>query len=316
VLVIVGLLLGNEFGRAIFLLGLVLPVLAVLDAGRYLAFSNQQPSRALAIDVAWAVAIVVGFGASVQFSISLSAPAVIGLWGAASLAGVVLVARWWGLAPPGLSWMLECWSIGWRYSAQWAATTGAAQVALLGLGVFAGVGAVGAVRGGQLLFGPLNVLFAGFLAVVIAEGARLSDSRLLRLAAATSALYSMVAAALTGVLVFMPDQVGESLLGASWQSANAVLVPIGLSAVMGAIAAGPIGSLRSLMAADTTLRITVITAPLYLFVPVAMAVQAGSVGFAWGLFVCSSWSALVWWVGFGLRVSGRVESRVELQARG
>lgn len=292
---------GGRGGRALLALAVVLPGLLLQDAWRYCFVAAGRPRAALVNDAIWCVT------QGALLAVLLAA-------GPLTLVGVVL---WWGgsgvvaglagcrqaamvpALPAARRWVAGHLHIGGRYAMEFATATGAAQAALLGLGTIAGLAALGAVRGAQVFFGPVNVVFGGMYLALAAEGSRLRSQprRLRRLMAAASGVLIAAAAAWAAVGVALPADVGRSLFGETWGASDGLLLPVGLSVLGGGAAAGGIAGLRALAAARQSLRARLLGLPVALCVPLA-ASFAGPHSFAVGLAAATWAGAGIWWWQF------------------
>jgi hypothetical protein len=297
-----GRLVGGLLGEALFALGLVLPGLLLQDTWRYAFFAGGQGKRAFANDLAWLVslrpvltvleligvhsveAFVIGWGLAAWLA------AAVGALQARLIPNVCLAHRWIStqkdLAVPFLGEFVA---------------VGAGELALFGVGGLVGLAAVGALRGGQILLGPLRVLFLGIRLVAIPDGVRLlrrSPLELRRLAGVLSTLLVAAALGWAGVLLLLPATLGEKLLGSSWQHADATILPLSLAmAGIGAMTGAFVG-LRALAAARRSLRSRVLIVPFTLAAALAGAELGGAPGTAWGTALVSWLAVGVWWRQF------------------
>jgi O-antigen/teichoic acid export membrane protein len=181
---------------------------------------------------------------------------------------------------------------------------GAGQIAVLGLGAIAGLSAIGGVRAAQLLYGPLNVLFSGTFAVLVPEGAGLDAPQLYRLSKRASLGLVALSAAMTLCLLAIPTTLGESILGATWTSAEDLLMAVGVGVAFGAVMAGPIVGMRVLRAARSSMRLRLILLPVALVLPMLGAAWWGALGFAWSIAAATALASVCWWVSFRRVLSG------------
>lgn len=301
VLAAVAASVGGATGRALGALAVVLPGLLLQDAWRYCFVASARPRAALTNDAIWCTTQV----------------AVLVVLAALGPLTLVTILLWWGVAGviaglagcvqagalPALSlapgWLKEHRHLSGRYAMEFLTATGAAQATLLGLGTIAGLAALGAVRGAQVFFGPINVLFGGIYLALAAEGRRLrAEPRQLRRVMATASAALIVAgAAWLLVGTAMPISVGRYFFGDTWGPSRQILVPVGLAVLGGGAAAGGIAGLRALAAARASLRARLLGLPVALAVPLVGAV-GGARGFALGLAVATWAGAVIWWWQF------------------
>ncbi len=70
-------------------------------------------------------------------------------------------------------WIRDHRDLGYRYLVENTCVSGAGQLRAYGLGAIVGVGAVGVVRGAELLQGPFLAVLMGLTLVTVAEAARM-----------------------------------------------------------------------------------------------------------------------------------------------
>ena len=135
---------------------------------------------------------------------------------------------------------------------------GATQLSAYALVTFAGLAATGALRGGQILLGPMQVLLMGIGITAVPEGVRMVNrggpARLRRPAVIASLLVAG-ATILWGLTVsLLPDEIGRSLLGATWSSAKELIVPLAIAYAITSLSLGAGIGLRVLADARRSLR--------------------------------------------------------------
>ena len=304
--------LGTPIGAMLIALGVTMPGLLVQDAWRYVFFTWRRPRAAAANDAVWG---------TLQF----------GLIGGLVAAGVRDVA--WFLAAWGLSAtlaaVLGCWqarlrprpgaAVAWLrehrdvvpfLTGEYVTYMGTFNVAVLVIGALGHIVAVAAMRGAQVLLGPLRTLFYAAQSAGLPELSRRASVRpggVPRDAAFVAAALGGTAAVATGVLMALPRAAGVALLGDTWDIAREVLPWTGLMMVANGIAAAAILGLQALALARVTLRGSVIQAPFTLVLSIAGVVLWGAVGAAAGFAVANLVGmAYLWW---RLVAAGRHASR-------
>ena len=159
-----------DLGRAVLVLALCMPLLVLQDLGRYLAFVRHEPMRALALDLAWlvlvvlAMAVVLGSGHATLGWFALA-------WaGSGAVAGLLTLyfhrTSPWRL---GLGWLCETWHLTWRYLVSGVFGTGGALAVVLVVAGMAGAAALGAVRGTPLLTRPFLTVYVAVAPAGVAE---------------------------------------------------------------------------------------------------------------------------------------------------
>ena len=282
------------------IIGVTLPALLVQDVLRYAAFSRGRPQAALISDGFWTVAGVASY--VVLLRLTDGSPVLLLLaWTVTGIIGGFLQA-WRDRVVPALShgvgWIIENRDLSFRYALENLSGQGAGQVATYSLVAIAGTAAVGAVRGAQTLFGPMNIVLSGTNIVLVPEGRRAyerSPRTLAMMSLLASGLFTVVGMAMLAILLLVgPDQ-GARLLGPTWLNARQVIFPIGLAAIAGGALAGATAGLRSLSAAKELLRIRLLTLPTTLLVPITCGVLWNVRGLAFGIAASVWWNVLLYW---------------------
>jgi O-antigen/teichoic acid export membrane protein len=298
---VVGLQLVGSTREAFLALGLSLPGLLLQDDWRYAFFALGKGGLAFGNDLVWTLVLfallpaVVVTGHSGVFWFVLA-------WGlAATLAAVVggIQARVVPRLTESASWLVRHRDLAPRYLAENLSLSGAAQLRLYGLGIIAGLTAVGTLRAAELLLGPFSVISKGIGIVGVPEA-----GRMLRRSVRQLQQFCLMLAALqaggalvwgAAMLLLLPGGLGEWLLGPSWRPASQLLVPVTLTvAGIGALNGAWVG-LRALGAAARSLRAQVINSVVYVAGVLGGAVVGGVAGAAWGAAAAAVISLGVWW---------------------
>ena len=294
------LLLGGALGAALIALAVVLPGLVLQDSCRMAMFAAGRPAAAALIDGTWAVVQVVlllvctATGRTEVVDLILA-------WGASAALSVVLGLALLRLLPAprhGLAWLRDERKLTAYLLGEYVLGLGAAQLAILLVGVLASATSVGALRAAQVLLGPLGILGSAAFQFSVPEVARRPDlgarSRVLFGACISGALGLATVLYLT-VLLLVPDSTGAALFGESWSGAASVLLAMGLSSVASSLANGPAGVLYGMGRAAATFRINLAKGPLLLIAVTAATLQWGVVGAAWALAAVEAAVLPLWW---------------------
>jgi O-antigen/teichoic acid export membrane protein len=298
-----------RLGDALLVLAVCVPLLVLQDLGRYVAFAVQRPAAALVLDVAWLALQLAAVGA-LFLTDTRTLPWFIAAWaGSGAVAGTLLFVQHRShTVRLSLSWLRYTWSFSWRYLISYTSTIGAALAASVAVGAIAGSKALGGLQGAMLLVRPFMTFQVAAIAASIGEVSR-SDARdpqLRRHVARTSAVTTTIALVNMGVLLVLPDRIGEMALGASWDTAKPLLLATGVQIVclgsMTGVRAGLLGvrAIRKVMVIDvvTTVAILILTIP--------GAVIDGARGALWAVTLGQGVMAVVWWMTF-LTHTGRRE---------
>ncbi|MGC3004555.1 ATP-binding cassette domain-containing protein, partial [Streptomyces sp. G35A] len=169
---VAGLAVGGRVGTAFACLGVLLPGLLLQDAWRFAFFAAGTGRKAFANDLVWGVALV---PAMVVAARAGSVAAFVLAWGVSAAAAAVYGCFQSGIRPRwtgARAWLREHRDLGYRYLVENVGNSGASQLRAYGLGAVVGVGAVGVIRGAELLLGPFLAVLMGLSLVTVAEAAR------------------------------------------------------------------------------------------------------------------------------------------------
>ncbi|MFJ9102184.1 hypothetical protein ACIRJM_27325 [Streptomyces sp. NPDC102405] len=295
----VGLALGGRLGPAFACLGVMLPGLLLQDAWRFSFFAAGAGRKAFVNDVVWGVALVPAMVVADRMG---SVAAFVLAWGASAT-----VAAGYGYVQSGIrprmtearGWLREQRDLGYRYLVENVSLSGASQLRAYGLGAIVGIGAVGAVRGAELLMGPFLAVLMGLSLVTVPEAARVLRQAPQRLGKFCLLLGGGQAAAALlwgGALLLMPDRLGELALGNVWHSASQLIAPITFSVAGAGLGTGAAAGLRALGAARRSLRTQLFASACYVSGGLGGAAVAGTVGSAWGVAAATVSGSAVWWL--------------------
>lgn len=294
-----GLALGGPVGTAFACLGAVLPGLLLQDAWRFAFFAAGAGRKAFVNDMVWAVALV---PAMVVAARTGGVGSFVLAWGVSAAVAAVyggFQAGLWPRPTGARAWLREHHDLGSRYLVENVTNSGASQLRAYGLGAIVGVGAVGVVRGAELLLGPFLAVLMGLSLVTVAEAARVLRRAPHRLASFCLLLGGGQAVAATlwgGALLLVPDRLGELVLGGVWHSASQLVVPVTLGVAGAGLGTGAAAGLRALGAAGRSLRSQLIASACYVAGGLGGAAAAGTVGSAWGVAAATLGSSAVWWL--------------------
>ncbi|MEU7186028.1 hypothetical protein [Streptomyces sp. NPDC045369] len=296
---VAGLGLGGSVGSAFACLGVVLPLLLLQDAWRFAFFAAGAGRKAFANDLVWGVALVPAMVVAAHVG---SVTAFVLAWG-----GSAAVAAGYGCFQSGIrprptgvrAWLGEHRDLGYRYLVENVSNSGASQLRAYGLGAIVGVGAVGVIRGAELLLGPFLALLMGLSLVTVAEAARVLRRAPHRLGAFCLLLgggQAVAALLWGGALLLMPDRFGALVLGGVWHSSSELVVPVTLGVAGAGLGTGAAAGLRALAAARRSLRSQLIASACYVVGGLGGAALAGTAGSAWGVAAATLGSSAVWWL--------------------
>ncbi|MEU2562348.1 hypothetical protein ABZ626_23870 [Streptomyces longispororuber] len=296
---VAGLAFGGRVGTAFACLGVVLPGLLLQDAWRFAFFAAGAGRKAFLNDLVWGVALVPALVVAGRVG---TVAAFVLAWG-----GSAAVAAAYGCFQSGVrphlagarAWLRDHRDLGSRYLVENVSNSGASQLRAYGLGAIVGVGAVGVIRGAELLLGPFLAVLMGLSLVTVAEAARVLRRAPHRLGPFCLVLGGGQAAAALlwgGALLLVPDRAGELVLGGVWGAASDLVVPVTLGVAGAGLGTGAAAGLRALGAARRSLRSQLIASACYVGGGLGGAALAGTAGSAWGVAAATVCGSAVWWL--------------------
>ncbi|MER5683098.1 hypothetical protein [Streptomyces sp. NPDC002205] len=299
VCLVAGLGLGGQVGPAFAALGVMLPGLLLQDAWRYSFFAAGTGRKAFLNDVVWGVALVPAMVVAARVG---TVAAFVLAWGASAT-----VTAGYGCVQSGIrprmaearGWLREQRDLGYRYLVENVSLSGASQLRAYGLGVIVGVGAVGAVRGAELLLGPFLAVLMGLSLVTVPEAARVlrqAPHQLGRFCLLLGGGQAVGALLWGSALLLVPGWLGEMVLGDVWHSASQLIAPISLGVAGAGLGTGAAAGLRALGAARRSLRCQLFASACYVGGGLGGAAAGGAVGSAWGVAAATVSGSAVWWL--------------------
>ena len=303
VLLPIGFVLGGSVGGTLLALALTLPGLLVQDAWRSAFFAWHRGSTAFANDLLWAVVMAGGLiwltsqgagtaiAATLVWGTSATVAAVAGMWQARVLPDPRRTRDWWR----------EHIDLGPRFIAEVLSRLAGGQIAVYGIGVAAGLAALGSLRAAQLVVGPVQILFLGIGLIAVPEGVRAlshSRGRLVWLAVLMSVGLGLAGLLWGLIALLLPEQWGTFILGDAWDPAREVLLPVVVGQLGALASSGATMGLRTLAAARRSLRANLVISVLIVVLGIGGAVTLGTLGAAWGLAVAGLLGTLIWWKAF------------------
>lgn len=296
---VAGVGVGGRVGPAFACLGVVLPGLLLQDAWRFAFFAAGAGRKAFVNDLVWGIALV---PAMVVAAYVGSVAAFVLAWGGSAAVAAVCGCFQSGIRPRptgAREWLRAHRDLGYRYLVENVSNSGASQLRAYGLGAIVGVGAVGVIRGAELLLGPFLAVLMGLSLVTVAEAARVlrrAPHRLGPFCLLLGGGQAVAALLWGGALLLVPDRLGAFVLGGVWSSAAELIVPVTLGVAGAGLGTGAAAGLRALGAARRSLRAQLLASTCYLGGGLGGAVAAGTVGSAWGVAAATACGSAVWWL--------------------
>lgn len=297
-----GVLLGPDHTVGVALLALAagLPGLTLQDSWRYAFFCVGRGRQAFANDVVWTLLLALGLGIEDALGLVSVAWAVATFGATAWLAGGygVLQARVVPTLRHAWAWLRHTRELGPRFVIENLTLSLGSQLRSVVLAATAGLSQVGAIRGAEMLVGPVAALLMGIAQVAVPEtvrAARRGRRSFERMCAALSGGLGAVSVAwLVMLLAIFPFGPGELALGQVWPDARALVLPVALSATLGCCQVGPSAGLRALARADLSWRCQLSVTCTYIGLGTAGALLAGARGTAWGTCVAALIGSGIW----------------------
>ncbi|HKX69249.1 MAG TPA: hypothetical protein VJN29_18695 [Intrasporangium sp.] len=299
---LLGIAVPGPVGDALVGLGLVLPLLVLQDSWRFAFFAAGQGHKACINDLVWALALVPTMAVAVQRESLLG---IVLAWGLAGGVAALFGLRQARVLPSfggAVTWFREQRDLGVRYMVENITQSGGTQLRMYALGVIAGLAEVAALRGAQLLLGPLLTVLMGIGTVAVPEAVRWlrrSRGHLLRFCLALGSVEAVAALLWALALwILLPTGVGEVVLGQVWQPASVLVLPLCLSVIVSTFCTGATTGLRALGTARRSLRSQVVESTLFVLATVIGATVAGALGATWAGLAAAVVSGIFWWTQF------------------
>jgi hypothetical protein len=274
----------ESLARALGILAVFSPGLIVQDVGRFLAFTTRRISRAITLDLVWLVGAIVSI-ATLQVIDRTSAMSFLAAWAGSGAVAALLVHFFWSATPrPGFSWL--------RVTRRASALTliesivlQAGALAMVGVaGLFAGRPFIAGFAGAQVLARPLSLILQTMSASGVSEVAHGTDRRgIVRAAWNTSWLATTGCAIVLGVLLAVPDRLGELVLGDNWHPTEVLLLPFTAYMLAEAMSTGPHAALRGLKRLNLLVTLSVMWIGLAIVVIGLGYELGGAQGIIWAI---------------------------------
>ena len=302
--VVVGWALGttSPLAASFVALGLTFPGLLLQDCWRFAFFASGRGRAAFTNDAVCAV-VMFGVLAALHKLGHATVFALILSWGGAATVGAVAGAVQARLVPAPrrlVAWYRAHGDLISRYLGESVVNSSGGQLSVYAVGALGGLAAVGALRAGYLLFGPLQVLFMGVGLMSVPELVRMLQRSPRHLYVAGTALSAALAvmAMLWGLVIALtPNAVGEAALGATWRVAHPLATAVTIGWIGSGLIAGAAGGMRALGAARRGLTARLAGSAVAVGGAVIGAALAGAAGAAIGL-AFAGWveAAVSWWL--------------------
>lgn len=285
---IVGLVLNSPY---VIILAASLPGLVAFDYIRVLWLARGDSGRALMIDGLWAAVTICAAGLSIIGNVSPVETFVV--WAATpTVISAAAIARWMPV-----KFAMPHRQARFSYAVDFLIGSGSTPAAMYVLAATAGPSIVGIIRAAATPMSPINLIAGAIRPLAIAWVGASSQNRF---GASLKACVLTCLALLPYVfaVVLIPDSLGQALLGETWDSAKAVLLPLGLEAVLGVANSIGFAGHRGLRAARRVLNIRLVMAILRVGTLLPAAAVWGVVGAAWALPISTLVGVSLWWISW------------------
>lgn len=292
---------GSEVGAAFVALGIVLPGLVLQDSWRSAFFAAGQGVKTFLNDVVWTVLMIGGLALGYVLNLRGITFALLVFGGTAWVAG--LFGIWQAKIVPrpreAIGWLRRHRDLGLRFLVENVVLGAGGQIRSLVVAATGGLAAAGAIRGAEMVIGPVAALLMGVGQVAVPEAARaLTRGRraLLIIAGGLSGGLAVVAMMWGIVLVLVfPLGIGRLLLGDVWPHAHVLVLGVMVSSAAGCAQVGPSAALRALGRADLTMRCQITATVLFVGLATAGGLLWDAQGTVWGTAIASILGAGIWW---------------------
>lgn len=282
--------------NTMLIFGAAMPMLILQDTLRYVAFALRRSTLALWSDGLWLACQAVSF--AVILAAGGGAVPLLVAWALCGAASAVI-----GLSTQGAGFKLPkprlpvSRHLGFRYLGEFATSLGSGQLILAAVALLAGLEGTGAVRGGQIILGPLVILQTAMPAVAIplCVRARIRGDSIVSIGRAISIGMVLMTCVWGAIALLLPDSVGAGVLGDTWPVTRALMAPQILIVAFQGVSLGAMVGLRASLAASESLRLRAVLATLYVLSAGLGAVFGGASGALWCWALSTPVGTIFWW---------------------
>jgi O-antigen/teichoic acid export membrane protein len=318
-LTVMGIALGGQ-ALAFAALGLGLPGLLVQDAYRLGLIADGRARLSFGSDLTWAMVMAVLLGGLSLSGGVATVPLIVLIWSAGALAGSIYAIWACGVLPePGRArpWLRDNLRLIRGFAFGTLATPVAMTISQYLLAAVAGLVVVAALRAGQLLLAPITVTFQGIVSVLAPEASRWlreDPSGLVRRLVMAAIVLGGLAVGYGLVLAFLPEWLGQSLLGDSWSYARPLLPLLVVAATFDFVSVSAEVGLLVRGEATSIAKVALLTATAMVVLATAGGAWTGATGAAAGIAAAYLFALVAFWFVF-LRASRSVEATVPTPTR-
>jgi len=254
------MLLTGTLRECVLVVSIFLPALLLQDTWRYSFVTVGRAPMAVGNDTVWITSMAIAIAFVLFGPGTPTASALLAAWAiTGGVAGAIGIAQSRALPSPraGLRFARTHGDMTWALVGEHVASQGANQAGLAILGGILPLSAIGALRAGQLMLSPLNVLQQASGLVGLPEASRASGRPhdLSAVVIRTGAALSVAACLVTVGLLVLPAAAGEWIFAGGWVAGQSLLVPLGVRNIAGGITIAGFLGLQALGHQRSTLRI-------------------------------------------------------------
>lgn len=306
VMVLLAIMLGDDQGVAVAVVGAISPVVTLADARRGMWIAARKPRLAVRQSSATLV-FVVSILAGLLVLGLITASWILAAWGLASLSAI-LVARMSELRVRlDLRWLRRrAATIGWLLVEAMSQSM-VGQFVFLAIAALLSAASLGAIRGALLVFAPLTVALQGLGLLIPAESRR-ARANVVRKGVAVAAvgICMTIGSLIAALNISSVWGVAALLLGDTAAAARTLLVPIGCFVGASAISMVVSLAIRGVHGAAASGAVRLLFSPLNALLAPSTAIISGDLTMvAWALAAGQTATAAGWVVAFCIRSRSR-----------
>lgn len=289
--------------QAFVLLAVLFPILAVQDAARYSAFVRQRPAVALLSDSVWLAAFVVLDAVALKSGTGL----LLG-WAAAGATSGLFALALLHLRPrftAGAGFLATYGRRGIGLATDFLLGQGVLYVGLWAIAARAGLDAVAALRGAQLVFGPANLTVTALLVSLVPVWAGRGCLPKRRAAVAVSGALLLIGVTVAVAWAALPARGRALVLGQTADVLAPVWILLATALTLILASAGAMLWLRATARVATIVRVRSINSAVFLTAIALLVAPSAPVRSTAAAFATYAVVQFVVWWGAVLADSGR-----------
>lgn len=296
-------LFESQMQGMLLVVGVILPGLLVQDAVRFVFVATGRARAAAGNDAFWLVLQVLCFGVIAGLH-DQSAPVLFAAWGVSGVvAGIVglVQARILPSLRGAIRFSQDHHRIALPLVGEQVASQGANQFTVFVLALVLPLSSLGALRAGQLMVSPLNVLQQATPLVGLPEARIRAEQSVGRLRFAVLVMGGVLVGAtvlLVVVVLLLPDSVGVVIFGNGWEAGRTVVIPLGVRNLFGGVTLACFVGLHSIEHVRVTLKVGIVRGVASLGFGLVGGLIWATQGAAWGLALADLVAAAATFVAF------------------